>query len=119
MGARNLASVVLVALLSLCIIRGVSAYNFTDCCDSKLVHWFDFSDTSNYGTEAQSTLSSFVDNIGISGSHTLRGNVQYVPNVQNGLGAMFVHRDSFGCLQFSTASSIPNPEVILKAGRMY
>ena len=31
-----------------------SPYDFTDCCGTKLKHWFDFSDTSVYGTSAQS-----------------------------------------------------------------
>ena len=80
-------------------LQGVSAYDFSGCCGSKLKHWFDFSDSSVYGTSAQSTISSFSDKLGNSASHTMRGNVEYVPDVQNGLGAMFIDRNTFGCLQ--------------------
>ena len=47
-----------------------------------------------YGTSAQSTVSSFSDKLGNSASHTMLGNVEYVPNVQNGLGAMFIDRNT-------------------------
>ena len=93
--------------------QGVSAYDFSGCCGSKLQHWFDFSDSSVYGTSAQSTISSFSDKLGNSASHTILGNVEYVPDVQNGLGAMFIDRNTWGCLKFSTSASFRNPEVIM------
>ena len=94
-------------------LQGVSAYDFSGCCGSKLKHWFDFSDTSVYGTSAASTVSSFSDKLGNSASHMILGNVEYVPNVQNGLGAMFIDRNTWGCLKFSTSASFRNPEVIM------
>ena len=94
-------------------LQGVSAYDFSGCCGSKLKHWFDFSDTSVYGTSAASTVSSFSDKLGNSASHTILGNVEFVPNVQNGLGAMFIDRNTWGCLKFSTSASFRNPEVIM------
>ena len=94
-------------------LQGVSAYDFSGCCGSKLKHWFDFSDSSVYGTSAQSTISGFSDKLGNSASHTILGNVEYVPDVQNGLGAMFIDRNTWGCLKFSTSASCRNPEVIM------
>ena len=105
--------VIILLFVALGELQGVSAYDFSGCCGSKLQHWFDFSDSSVYGTSAQSTISSFSDKLGNSASHTMRGNVEYVPDVQNGLGAMFIDRNTFGCLQFSTSGSWRNPEVIV------
>jgi hypothetical protein len=86
-----------------------SSYDFSGCCGAKLKHWFDFSDTSVYGTSAQSTISGFSDKLGNSASHTMKGNVEYVDDVQNGLGAMFVDRNTWGALTFSTSAPFRNP----------
>ena len=105
--------VLVLLIVALGELQGVSAYDFSGCCGSKLQHWFDFSDSSVYGTSAQSTISSFSDKLGNSASHTILGNVEYVPDVQNGLGAMFIDRNTWGCLKFSTSASFRNPEVIM------
>ena len=80
-----------------------SPYDFTDCCGSKLKHWFDFSDTSVYGSSAGDQDFWLHGQDGQLASHTMNGNVEYVPNVQNGLGAMFIDRNTWGCLKFSTS----------------
>ena len=74
-----------------------SPYDFTDCCGTKLKHWFDFSDTSVYGSSEVTKISGFTDKMGNSASTPMNGNVQYKSDVQNGLGAMFTRHEAHRC----------------------
>ena len=87
------------------------ASDFSTCCDSKLVHWFDFSDTDDYGLSELATMSSFTDKMSGATSMTVNYNVKYKLNVQNGLNAIYAN-EQYASLQFSSNSGT-NPEVFI------
>ena len=88
-----------------------SPYDFTDCCGTKLKHWFDFSDTSVYGSSEVTKISGFTDKMGNAAGNTVNGDVQYKVNVQNGLNAIYAN-EQYASLQFSSNSG-SNPEVFV------
>ncbi len=102
---------VLLILLSLCF-RAVRAYDFTGCCASKLKHWFDFSDTDEYGLTELDKLSSFTDKMGNAESKTVNGNVAYKLEVQNGLNAIYTNAERTS-VAFFTYHLGRNPEIIM------
>ena len=87
------------------------ASDFSTCCGSKLVHWFDFSDTDEYGSTELAAMTKFMDKMGGASSMTINSNVQYKLNVQNGLNAIYAN-EQYASLQFSSKSG-SNPEVFV------
>jgi hypothetical protein len=111
MPRRSSLRVLIVALLSLCI-RVVSAYDFTECCDSKLKHWLDFSDTDEYGSTELAKIPSFTDKMGNAANKAVNGNVAYKLNIQNGLNAIYTNTEQTSA-GFSTNHLGRNPEIIM------
>ena len=78
---------------------------------SSLTHWFDFSDTDEYGSTELAVMTNFTDKMGGASSMTVNYNVQYKLNVQNGLNAIYAN-EQYASLQFSSKSG-SNPEVFV------
>ena len=55
------------------------------------MHWFDFSDTDEYGSTELAAMTKFMDKMGGASSMTINSNVQYKLNVQNGLNAIYAN----------------------------
>ena len=104
--------VLVLLIVALGELQGVSAYDFTDCCGTKLKHWFDFSDSSVYGSTEVTKISGFTDKMSNAGSNTVNGDVQYKVNVQNGLNAIYTDAERTA-LTFSTSHLGRNPEVFV------
>jgi len=75
-----------------------------------LTHWFDFS--TGYGTEELTKIQSFTDIMNNATGKTVNNNVAYKPNVQNGLGAIYIEEEKTS-LEFSSSKVGQNPEVFL------
>ena len=92
-------------------LQGVGAYDFSGCCGSKLKHWFDFSDSSVYGSSEVTKISGFTDKMSNAAGNTVNGNVKYKVNVQNGLNAIYTN-EQYASVQFDSVSGV-NPEVFI------
>jgi surface protein len=112
MGKHSSYSTLWLRIALLLLFQCASAYDFSTCCGSKLKHWFDFSDTDEYGSSELTKIPSFADKMGNSASHAVNGNVQYKVDVQNGLNEISIESDKTA-LTFASTSAGRNPEVFL------
>ena len=87
---------------------------FVPCVDtSKLKHWFDFSNSSVYGSAEVTKITGFHDKMGNSEGNFVRNNVQYKPDAHDSLGAVYVDTGSRTALEFSTTHLGRNPEMFI------
>ena len=91
------------------------------CCSglasqpSSLTHWIDFSThymESLYGMGDGTNIATFADLMGNATDIKVNGKVKYTPNVQNGLGAVYMNAEQTG-LEFTSSKLGSNPEVVV------
>ncbi|CAL6319849.1 unnamed protein product [Bathycoccus prasinos] len=91
------------------------------CCSglasqpSSLTHWIDFSThymESLYGMGDGTNIATFADLMGNATDIKVNGNVEYTPNAQNGLGAVYMNAAYTGT-EFTTSKAGRNPEVFV------
>tara|TARA_B100000519_G_C14245358_1_gene439588 strand:- start:91 stop:1608 length:1518 start_codon:yes stop_codon:yes gene_type:complete len=91
------------------------------CCSelasqpTSLTHWIDFSThymESLYGLTSTLNVLTFADNMGNATNIKVNGNVKYITNAQNGLGAVYMNAEQTG-LEFTSSKLDSNPEVLV------